>query len=100
VAEIFSSLHSTIKGNKIHWGSLVGAGQALAIAETAGNHNGMVLLLTNSNSEANRLEQEISFFLADTTDTPVILFPDWETLPYDSFSPHQDIISERLQALH
>jgi transcription-repair coupling factor (superfamily II helicase) len=30
----------------------------------------------------------------------VHLLPDWETLPYDSFSPHQDLISERLATLY
>ncbi len=42
---------------------------------------------------------QLEFFLADT-DTPLFHFPDWETLPYDVFSPHQDIISERLETLY
>ncbi|ROS00303.1 transcription-repair coupling factor [Sinobacterium caligoides] len=100
MAEVFSALQRTIKGNKIQWGNLLGAGQALAIAETARNHSGLILLLTSNTSEANRLEEEVQFYLADDKDIPVIHFPDWETLPYDSFSPHQDIISERLQALY
>lgn len=47
---------------------------------------------------AERLEREIPFFAGATL--PVLSFPDWETLPYDAFSPHQDLISERLAALH
>jgi transcription-repair coupling factor (superfamily II helicase) len=47
-----------------------------------------------------KLEKEIAFFLSDNTKhTPITLFPDWETLPYDSFSPHQDIVSQRLETL-
>ncbi|PHS71195.1 MAG: transcription-repair coupling factor [Cycloclasticus sp.] len=47
---------------------------------------------------AQRLEREVPFFLTETL--PVISFPDWETLPYDSFSPLGEIISERLQTLY
>ena len=42
-----------------------------------------------------RLEQELSLFSLN-----IVHFPDWETLPYDNLSPHQDIISQRLLALH
>ncbi|PXW27409.1 transcription-repair coupling factor [Paraburkholderia caballeronis] len=47
--------------------------------------------------DAQRLAQEIPFFAPDAR---VRLLPDWETLPYDSFSPHQDLVSERLATLH
>jgi len=51
-----------------------------------------------------RLEQEIRFFLKtddqQKTNITVGLFPDWETLPYDQFSPHQDIVSQRLETLY
>jgi transcription-repair coupling factor (superfamily II helicase) len=100
VAEVLPALNSTIKGNKIHWGSLAGCSEPVAIAETAAAYDGMLLVITTSSAEAIRLEQEVSFFLAAESDIPVIHFPDWETLAYDTFSPHQDIISERLQALH
>ncbi|MGS4768188.1 hypothetical protein ACLGJF_19685, partial [Acinetobacter baumannii] len=43
-----------------------------------------------------RLEDELKFFAPELK---VAVFPDWETLPYDSFSPHQDLISERLATL-
>ncbi|CAH0989985.1 Transcription-repair-coupling factor [Sinobacterium norvegicum] len=100
MAEVLPSLNNTIKGNKIHWGGLSGCSESLAIAETAAAYDGILLVTTISSAEANRLEQEVSFFLAAEDDIPVIHFPDWETLPYDTFSPHQDIVSERLQALH
>ncbi|MDD3016895.1 MAG: transcription-repair coupling factor [Comamonas sp.] len=47
-------------------------------------------------SDAHRLQEEIAFFAPALR---CVLFPDWETLPYDSFSPHQDLISERLATL-
>ena len=57
-----------------------------------------VLLVTADTPSALRLEQELQYLLADTG-CPVLLFPDWETLPYDTFS-HQDIISQRLETLY
>ena len=53
-------------------------------------------VVTANASDAQRLLEEIAFF------APALrcaLFPDWETLPYDTFSPHQDLISERLATL-
>ena len=47
--------------------------------------------------DAQRLSQELAFFAPEAR---VRLLPDWETLPYDSFSPHQDLVSERLATLH
>ena len=46
--------------------------------------------------DAQRLMDELVFFAPDCR---CVLFPDWETLPYDNFSPHQDLISERLATL-
>ena len=48
---------------------------------------------------AQQLADALTFYLAGS-DVPVMLFPDWETLPYDNFSPHQDIISDRLRTLY
>ncbi|MFI8479264.1 transcription-repair coupling factor [Pseudomonas sp. NPDC078700] len=82
---------------KQHWGNLPGAALSLAIAEAASAANRFTLLLTADSQSAERLEQELSFFAPDL---PVLHFPDWETLPYDLFSPHQDIISQRISALY
>ncbi len=54
-------------------------------------------MLTADSQSAERLEQELRFFAPDL---PVLQLPDWETLPYDVFSPHQDIISQRVAALY
>ena len=53
-------------------------------------------IVTADAADAQRLLDEIAFFAPDLR---TCLFPDWETLPYDSFSPHQDLISERLATL-
>ncbi|MCL7461656.1 transcription-repair coupling factor [Pseudomonas sp. NW5] len=82
---------------KQHWGNLPGAAQSLAIAEAASAAGRFTLLLTEGSASAERLEQELRFFAPNL---PVLHFPDWETLPYDVFSPHQDIISQRIATLY
>jgi transcription-repair coupling factor (superfamily II helicase) len=82
---------------KQYWGNLPGAALSLAIAEAASNAKRFTLLLTADSQSAERLQEELSFFAPDL---PVLHFPDWETLPYDVFSPHQDIISQRIAALY
>ncbi len=54
------------------------------------------VIVTADASDAQRLIDEMTFFAPELR---CALFPDWETLPYDQFSPHQDLISERLAAL-
>ncbi len=82
---------------KQHWGNLPGAALSLAIAEAASAARRFTLLLTADSQSAERLQEELSFFAPSL---PVLHFPDWETLPYDLFSPHQDIISQRISALY
>lgn len=82
---------------KQQWGNLNGAALGLAIAEAASAARCFTLLLTADSQSAERLEQELGFFAPDL---PVLHFPDWETLPYDLFSPHQDIISQRVASLY
>ncbi len=83
-------------GQRAFWGNLQGASQALAIAQQASKHQGLTLVITTDTNSAMRLEDEIAFF---SQDLPVLHFPDWEVLPYDLFSPHQDIISQRIATL-
>ncbi|KEF31988.1 Transcription-repair coupling factor [Marinobacter nitratireducens] len=92
------------------WGQLKGSSDALAICESARAHEGLTLVITRSTNDAIRLEQAMRFFLGLPTDedAPAITedglellsLPDWETLPYDLFSPHQDITSRRIRTLH
>ncbi len=82
----------------ISWQQLAGSSAALAFAKLIQQQQRPLLIVTPDAPQAHRLEQEINAFLS-TADAAVWVFPDWETLPYDSFSPHQDIISERLSVL-
>ncbi|WP_372877421.1 transcription-repair coupling factor [Spongiibacter marinus] len=77
-------------------GSVTPASQAFVTAELASRIEQPLLLISPDTASAYRLEQELHFFAAGL---PVKLLPDWETLPYDTFSPHEDIISERLRCL-
>jgi transcription-repair coupling factor (superfamily II helicase) len=71
---------------------------ALAIAQLAvQGQPGLFVVITASPLEAQRLAEECAWFAPALR---IHLLPDWETLPYDSFSPHQDLISERLATLH
>ncbi|QHB18309.1 transcription-repair coupling factor [Mannheimia pernigra] len=76
-------------------GNLVGHSDTLAISQAAQQFNGLTVVVTPDTRTALRLEKSLPQFAK----LPVQLFPDWETLPYDNFSPHQDIISARLSAL-
>ena len=84
-------------GKEAAWGSLLGASLSLAAAELAQAVNRPVLLLAEDPRHADQLEAEIRFFAGDAL--PVEHFVEWETLPWDSFSPHQDIVSQRLRVL-
>ncbi|CAM3033155.1 Transcription-repair coupling factor [Legionella steigerwaltii] len=81
------------------WGQLHGSSLALALAEYCQQTSGIKLLIAQDNLSANQLQAELNFFLNPSASQELLFFPDWETLPYDQFSPHQDIISERLYAL-
>ena len=84
-------------GHRHGLGRLIGASTALAAAELAGRIDGPLLVLAEDPRQADQLESEIRFFVGD--DIEVQHFVEWETLPWDSFSPHQDIISDRLSVL-
>ena len=66
------------------------------LTEREKGHGRPVALFTADATDTQRLLDEIAFF---SPDLRCAVFPDWETLPYDSFSPHQDLISERLATL-
>nr|VFK59753.1 MAG: transcription-repair coupling factor [Candidatus Kentron sp. TUN]VFK68195.1 MAG: transcription-repair coupling factor [Candidatus Kentron sp. TUN] len=90
----------TRPGDRIRWGQLYGAAQGLAIVQAARAHAGLTVIIMPDTASANRLEGELGFFASNAHTLPLLHFPDWETLPYDIASPHQDIISERLSALY
>jgi transcription-repair coupling factor (superfamily II helicase) len=80
---------------QLEWGNLYGCSKSLAITNAAKMHTGITLIVAPDTLSAHQLEQEIKFFT--NSSIPTMLFPNWETLPYDTFSPHQDIISQRLK---
>ncbi|WP_127470857.1 transcription-repair coupling factor [Thiomicrorhabdus aquaedulcis] len=87
-----------LRGNRSYWGALNASESALVISQTAAHSPGLVIVLTKDSQSANQLVETLQFFNHQAT--PIISFPEWETLPYDQFSPHQDIISERLKTLY
>ncbi len=84
---------------RIQWGRLYGGADALAIASAAERFDGLLLVVVEDIQSAVRLEQGLRFFLG-TDAHKVFSFPDWETLPYDVFSPLPELVSERLRTLH
>src|SRR5690242_10421981 len=69
----------------------------LNLSNLAEQHAGLTVVVCKDMLSVIRLENEIPFF---TSSCPIFTFPDWETLPYDNFSPHRDIISQRLMTLY
>lgn len=103
ISSIFSPCLASSKANasskdKKQWASLAGSSASIAIYNAGSKANSLTLLITEDTATALRLEHEL--LSINDQDIDVCLFPDWETLPYDSFSPHQDIISQRLQTLY
>src|ERR1700753_2963504 len=83
---------------RIFWTTPPGSAQALALADAARTHDGIVVAVTHDTHAALTLEAELQFFAG--SDVEVLHFPDWETLPYDLFPPHPEIVSRRIAALY
>ncbi len=71
---------------------------SLAVARAAQTHRGLLVAVTRDTHSAHTLEAELAVFAGD--DLPVLHFPDWETLPFDAFSPHPEIVSQRIATLY
>ncbi len=98
----YSATSANNKADKKTWHNLYGSSASLAIYHSAKQNKSPLLLITQDTPSALRLEHELASLNNNATDKvlSICLFPDWETLPYDSFSPHQDIISQRLTTLY
>ena len=96
-ALIHSSLPSSPKQRR-QWNTPHGSALALALAESGRRHAGLVVVVTRDTHAAHALEAEIAIFAGDSLE--VLQFPDWETLPYDLFAPHPDIVSQRVSTLY
>jgi transcription-repair coupling factor (superfamily II helicase) len=80
-----------------HWHILDDASQSLNIVELATKHDGLVVVLVSDINSLTSLANELQFLAKNL---PILTLSDWETLPYDRFSPHQDLISQRLLTLY
>jgi transcription-repair coupling factor (superfamily II helicase) len=89
-------LPSTPKQRR-YWTPPHGSARALLIAEAARTHDGLLVAVTRDTQRAQALEAELKIFAGGL---PVLHFPDWETLPYDVFSPHPEIVSQRIATLY
>ena len=99
VALPFMELPTPKSGHRFTLPRPTGSADALLLARLAVRDKlagRITAVVTADANDAQRLLEEIAFFAPDVR---CALFPDWETLPYDTFSPHQDLISERLATL-
>jgi len=98
-------------GNRFALPALHGSADAYALAQAALHlkaQGQMLAVFVASAMDAQRLLDEIAWFAQDTPAADekapeqlrCHLLPDWETLPYDAFSPHQDLVSERMATLY
>lgn len=85
---------------RVYWSRLYGSAKSLAIANMATQTQKPVVVITADTISAVNLINELHIYIKDNDSIPVMTLPDWETLPYDQFSPYQDIISDRLQTLY
>ena len=84
------------------WWRAPASASALAwtLLRIARAYDGPLLAVVRDNQSAHQLEHDLRTLIGADDALPVMHFPDWETLPYDQFSPHPDIVSQRLAALH
>jgi transcription-repair coupling factor (superfamily II helicase) len=85
-------------GQRLFWQGLSGSAAALMAARAAQAHPALVTVICGDEQHAYKLEEELRFFLGGAL--PLLHLPATETLPYDQFSPHQEILSDRLAALY
>ncbi len=85
------------------WNAPHGSALALAIAAAARAHAGVLVAVTRDTHAAHTLETDLRAFVAGASSADaveVLHFPDWETLPYDLFPPHPEIVSQRIATLY
>ncbi len=87
------------ENNQSFISGLTGPARGLLVAESALSTQKLHLVIAKDMEQARQIESEARFFLGRETPIETLSLPDWETLPYDLFSPHQDIISTRIYTL-
>ncbi|QTD63310.1 transcription-repair coupling factor [Acinetobacter towneri] len=84
-----------LKAGEKRWiGNLQGSAAALLFKEIGQQNQHLFVIVARNQQHLAQLESELEFYGVKPT-----IFPDWEILPYDRLSPHQDIVSERLAIL-
>ena len=91
-----ASLPDTLTTIK-QWGQLYGCARSLVISDAIDRHPHLTVILTPDSLSCSQILHEVDAF--NDSDAKIISFPEWETLPYDIFSPHEDIISDRISSL-
>ena len=84
---------------KLHWSGLTGSAAALAISKYSLEQNSITTVLTANAWEAEMMVESLKFYTDGVDNFPVMLFSGWECLPYDTFSPYQEILSQRIRLL-
>lgn len=88
----------SLQGHRSYWQLNNPTEKALALINQAQKLPGLVIYLAENSNIANQMSELLAFFAEESL--AILQFPEWETLPYDQFSPHQDIISQRLKTLY
>ena len=83
--------------SQLHWHALHAGARALALAEAVAADSRAWAVVAADARELERLAAELRFY--GGPELEILTLPDWEILPYDQFSPHADIVSERLRTL-
>ena len=89
-------MHRDALPGRRRYAGLAGSSDALALARLAADARPLAVVTANA-LDASRLLEELAWFAPERR---ACLLPDWETLPYDNFSPHHDLVSERLATLY
>lgn len=94
----FSPIIPSEKDNLVTWEQQSPAATSLCLTNLAQQLDHPIVVVAPDTQTAEKCLHEIKFFSGGHL--PIQFFPDWETLPYDHFSPHNDLTSERLLALY
>lgn len=100
MAKIFNPSLPAGKASVSYWPIRQDSANSLALAAAARHANGPLLVVGEDTEASDRLLRELRYYLSRHEDLHVFSLPDWETLPYENFSPHQDIVSQRLTTLY
>ena len=83
----------------LQWNHLFGSAEGLAIAQAGSSNTSLTVVVARDPRRLRLIDSEIRFYRSGMDSPELFRLPDWECLPYDVFSPHPDITSERLRTL-